>query len=213
MTLQIEPDPGIEALGILSKAAVNAKLEPVIGEPAIRHTFGVQFPTSLLGAEVLPCLCIYRFRDQDRVKGDTLFEETTTFRFDYLLPATTADHIDKRWPLLRQVWITMLGALRVGRHPDVANEENLLQRGGLFRYVLGSGRVDYGVIDNRGTVYPSFRGQMQFEGAYPTPESFYDDVDKNLRLSNFGGLDVKWDLRPETNQEFEAQDRIDLEQE
>lgn len=213
MSLDDLHDYQVEAITALAKGTVNAKLQALVGEDAIKMTFGSPLPVQLLAqTTAFPCLCVYRHQDRDKELSQLDYEDTTTFRFDYFAPATPVAKIDVRRPLLRKVWETMLGVLRVGRDPSVANEAELLKAGGLFRYVLGTARVEYTFAPGTGQVYPAFRGQMDFDGCYPTPDSFYDDLDRCLLLDSFERLDVDWDLRPKLNQEFEARNEIDLPQ-
>jgi hypothetical protein len=207
-------DFGVEALGILAKGAVNAKLQPIFGRSAIAKVFGAPLPVALLSqSNAFPCMCIYRAQDRDRNLGDFVFDNVTTFRFDYVMPATPLEDSDKRRHVMRMVWEVLLGVMRVGRDPAVANEVELLKNAGLFRYALGSARCDFTFLASGSqTLFPAFRGTMDFEGEYITPDSFYDDLLKCERLDTFAELHVDWDLVPELNIDIEAQDIIVLPQ-
>lgn len=189
-------DPAIEALSALAKTAVNESLETVLGTDAIRNVYAVPLPLSLLLMGNLPALSIYRLEDRETDKGDWMFEEVTTYRFDYYSPATAVSRIDKRWPILRSVWAALLPVLREGRHPSVADGQPM----GVGRYVLGSGRVQYTFVPGAEQTYLSFRGQVQLEGTYE-PIVGWDGG----ALSDFDTLWTDWDLPPESNVDLEAQ--------
>lgn len=212
MSLDVVRDYAIEAIAALCKGTVNAKLEPVLGENAINKTFGAPLPLPLLPAPVFPALCIYRLNDRDKDRGDWIFEDVSTFRFDYYVGPTPIDRIDQRWPLLREVWEIMLAVLRVGRDPSVAEEAEILKTGGVTRYVLGSARNEYLFAPANSQAYPMLRGNISFDTCYPSPDSFYDNLDKSLRLDTFEGLDVDWNIALPDNPEIEARSEIALPQ-
>lgn len=189
-------DPHIEVLARLVKAAVNGQLSDPLGTEALTNCFGAPLPLSLLGQNVLPAMTIYRQQDRDRDKGDWAHEQTTEFRFDYFAPATPIARLPERWPLLRAVWVATLGVVRQGSHPDVMDGQNL----GLGRYVLGSGRCQYAFVPGANNTYPAFRATIEIESSYEPPEEF-----KGTALADFNLLWTQYDLRPETNTDFEAE--------
>ena len=175
------------------------------------QTFGAPIPRTLLGQNILPCLSVYRLRDLDMDKGDFIYQDLTTWHFDYYTPATPLNRIDRRWPLLRRVWNILLGTARIGRSPYSLEGKPLPELQNVLRYVLGSGRVDYGAASVGGIVYPSFRGQITFEVDARPPQEFYDRLQRH-RLADFETLAVDWHLAPEQNSEIEAQSWITLDQ-
>ena len=200
------------ALGSLLRESINAELRDETGQDVIAATFGAPFPLAMLGQSALPCLSIYRLRDVDQDKGDFIYQDLTTWRFDYYTPATPLNYIDKRWAVLRRVWNLLLGTVRVGRSPWHVEEQPMPELQNVLRYVLGSGRADYGAASIGGVVYPSFRGQITFEVDARTPQSFYDDMEKRMRLDDFNTMAVDWDLVPKQNSELEAQSWVTLDQ-
>lgn len=188
-------DPQIAALAALIKQTVNSELIPIVGANAIQSCFGSPLPLSLLGNK-LPALTIYRLEDRDVDKGDHMFEESTTFRFDYFCVATAIARLDTRWAILRAVWTKLLAGVREGRHESL-NDGADMQIG---RYVLGSGKVNYTFVPGSDQTYPAFRGQVSIEGCYEPVTPSVSGLD------DFNKLWTDWDLRPETNADLEAQD-------
>jgi hypothetical protein len=211
MSLDRVDDIQTTALGLLCRSAVNGELKDLLGQDAIVRTFGAPLPLPMMGQNILPCLSVYRLRDIDQDKGDFIYQDLTTWRFDYYTPATPLNLIDKRWPVMRRVWNIMFGAVRVGRSPHQVDEQPLPELQNVLRYVLGSGRVNYGTASLENVVYPSFRGEVTFEVDSKSPQAFYDDMDKMLRLDDFETLAVDWNLA-ETGADIEAQSWISLDQ-
>ena len=212
MSLDKMIDLQTDALGLLTSETVNAELQSILEQNAIEHTFGAPLPLPMMGQSILPCLSVYRMRDLDQDKGDFIYQDLTTWHFDYYTPATPLNRIDRRWPLLRRVWNIILGVVRVGRSPSSLEERPLPELQNVLRYVLGSGRVEYGAASLESVIYPSFRGQITFEVDSRSPQSFYDSMDKCARLPAFDTLAVDWNLVPQHNSEIEAQNWISLDQ-
>jgi hypothetical protein len=199
-TLDDTRDIGIEALASLARTGVNKALQPVLGRTAIDYIYGSPLPLSLLRQTGLPAMTIYRLEDRDRNKGDWVFEDVTTYRFDYMAPATPLVRLDKRWPLLRLVWTTLLATLRQGSHPDVNSGAPMIPQHpvGLCRYVLGSARARYSALPGA-EPYPYFQGQMDFESNYPWPLAF-----DATTLDSFDRLWTDWDIKIDYHEPWEA---------
>jgi len=212
MSLDRIEDLETQALGLVCREAVNGELQSLLEQDAIMRTFGAPLPLAMMGMSILPCLSVYRLRDIDQDKGDWIFQDLTTWRFDYYTPATALNHIDLRWPILRRVWNIILGTCRVGASPFSLEEQRLPELQNVLRYVLGSGNVEYGTASLDGVIYPSFRGQITFEVDARPPQAYYDSMDKCLRLDDFETAAIDWDLRPKHNIDIEAQSWIELEQ-
>jgi hypothetical protein len=192
-------DIPIEVLAALARVGVNAALRDTLGRDAIDYIYGSPLPLSVLRQTALPALTIYRLEDRDRNKGDFVYEDVTTYRFDYFAPATPLIRLDKRWPLLRNVWVALVGVLREGAHPDINDGKPMLRTdGGICRYVLGSARVRYSALPGV-EPYPTFQAQMDFEGNYAWPESF-----DATGLDDFNTLWTDWDLKQDFVEPWEA---------
>lgn len=196
--LDISQDTAIDALALLIRGAVNARLLPELGGKAIERIYGAPMPLSLIGQGNVPVLLIYRVQDRDRDKGDWIFEDLSTFRFDYMLPATPKERIPLRWPVLRRVWAAVLAVCREGKDPLVQDNAEVLEAGGLARYVLGTGKADYSFVAGANNTYPMFRGEMQFHGCYPPPEAFIDFANCDT-LDPWITQHTEWDLPPDGN--------------
>jgi len=194
--LDISADTAVQALALLIRGSVNARLLPELGGNAIELIYGAPLPLSLLAQGNQPTLLIYRAQDRDRDKGDWLFEENSVFRFDYMLPATPHDRIVQRWPVLRRVWAAMIAVCREGRDPLIEDNAKVLEAAGLARYGLGTGRADYSFVPGANQTYPMFRGEMTFDGCYPAPEAFIDLANRHT-LDAYVTQHTEWDLPPD----------------
>lgn len=195
MALETARDEAIEALAALCKGAVNAALQPTLGTLAIKYVFPAPLPLDLIAQNSLPALCVYRSIERDRDAGDWIFEDVTTYRFDYYAPATPLVRIQDRWPLLHQVWTVMLAAIREGRDPNVSDNAYILRAGGIARYVLGTGQAEYTFVPGANNTYPYFRAQLQLEGCYDKPAAHIDAANRST-LDDFETLHTEWNLPP-----------------
>jgi len=197
--LDLAKDPVQETLAVLAKEGTNARLREALGGDPVKNAFGAPLPISLLTAKALPCVCVYRLEDRDQDKGDWAFQHVTTWRFDYFSTAVPVSRIDRRWPLLQQVWFAMLASIRDDRVPGI-NDCKPLESG---RYVLGTARVQYTFVPGADSTYPSFRGQLQIERAYDEPTCYTGKA-----LADFDTLWTDWNIQPDDNLEVEASDEI-----
>ena len=201
-------DPAINALAALIRGTLNPRFADQVGGDVINAVYGAPLPLSLLGRTQGTTLNIYRSRDADRDKGDWVYEESSVIRFDYFLPATTLETLDRRWPLLRNVWMAMLAVCRSGSDPEVAEGAPILRNAGLSYMVLGSAKIDYSFVPGVNQAYPMFRGEMTFIGCYPAPDAHVTDA---FGLDDFLKNATDWNLPPDgLNNTVEAQNELDL---
>jgi hypothetical protein len=121
MSLDVTTDPLVAAVGTLARVHVNAELQATLGEDAIRKVYSHPHPLSIASVFDLPALNVVRADETSRRAPlyDLGGRNATRYArvplaITYITPPTSLEALDRRWPLLQNVWSRLFAALSEG---------------------------------------------------------------------------------------------------
>lgn len=162
MSLDSATDAVVAALRTLLKGGVNAETAADLGADAVVQTYGWPIAVDQVPAMTLPALNVWRYEEVNEAHTFGHVRTNATIRIDYYATPAGPLSVDNRWPLLRRVWDEITQLIRVGHHPSVSGDANLLSAAGVIEVPYSQMRVKYLMAPSGGQAFPLFQGQALF---------------------------------------------------
>lgn len=157
MSLDTSSDTLVDALRAIAKAEVTRALAETTGETdAVLETRGYPVPLEMVEHMRLPCMSVYVTGEAAKRTSARYLDSRCEVVFEYVLPATPLNKLDKRWPILRAVWAATLAAIAKGE----LNGNQALQPVGVTHVDEERATVRYSFASEGENAYPVFAGTI-----------------------------------------------------
>lgn len=157
-------DPLLTPLLALLAAGINADVGEIMvhdGGQSVPAVLATQLhPLDLTTTpDGGPFLSAYRIRE--RVKRTTMrhLDNIATIQFDYVTPSCGKGQLDSRWPILTQVWKSLIATLDAGKHSAYEEGRDIGAEAGIV-YVDLSTASKVELYADQETTFPAFRAQV-----------------------------------------------------